>query len=293
MTADVTRSNYSANSILTSTALNADFNQILTRINDFPADKLTDATVTKDKLATGATANLTIATKTTTATILTTEEIVFLDTSGGAYTVTLPTAVGNSGLTLFLKKTTSDTNAVTIDPNGSETIDGVATFPLGYQYAYIKIVSDGANWSILEMSDYTEKAIWNTYNSYGSTNTKIPNFTTEQESSFSLLATLVRNSATLGNSVTALRRCRVNFVCIAAISGVTDQLGLSKNSSALTTNIANITDSTRIAYDIPASASQVTDVSWTGILEVGDVVRVHTAAATLISPVVTIEATWV
>lgn len=152
MSSDVTRTNYSANSILTSTALNADFNQILTRINDFPGDQITNATVTKDKLASGAIANSIIATKTSAYTVTTSDQVLLGDASGGAFTFTLPTAVGNEGIQFFFKKTDSSANAITIDGNGSETIDGIATYLLVGQYAYIKIVSDGSNWSIIDKS---------------------------------------------------------------------------------------------------------------------------------------------
>lgn len=152
MSSDVTRTNYSANSILTSTALNADFNQILTRINDFPGDQITNATVTKDKLASGAIANSIIATKTSAYTVTTSDQVLLGDASGGAFTFTLPTASGNSGISFIFKKTDSSTNAITIDANGSETIDGDLTYSLIGQYAYVKIVSDGSNYVVTERS---------------------------------------------------------------------------------------------------------------------------------------------
>ena len=59
-------------------------------------------------------------------------------------TVTLPTAVGNTGKQYTVKNV--DATSVTLDPNGTQTIDGATTLALGTQYDTANIVSDGANW---------------------------------------------------------------------------------------------------------------------------------------------------
>lgn len=64
----------------------------------------------------------------------------------GTFTINLPTAVGNHA------KFTVDlvtAGAVTVDPAGTETIDGSATAVVNTQYASITFVSDGANWVII------------------------------------------------------------------------------------------------------------------------------------------------
>jgi hypothetical protein len=43
----------------------------------------------------------------------------------------------------------SSGNAVTVDGNGAETINGAATKALSTQYETVHIMSDGANWIIL------------------------------------------------------------------------------------------------------------------------------------------------
>lgn len=54
-----------------------------------------------------------------------TERIIFCDTSGGAFDVTLPAASGVQGIPLRVIKTTTDTNAVTVKAAGGQ-IEGVA-----------------------------------------------------------------------------------------------------------------------------------------------------------------------
>jgi hypothetical protein len=86
------------------------------------------------------------STKTTTYTLTTTDQIILADASGGAFTLTLPAASGNTGLTFYITKIDSSTNIVTIDGNSSETIDGTTTKLLGSQYDSIVITCNGSNW---------------------------------------------------------------------------------------------------------------------------------------------------
>jgi hypothetical protein len=88
--------------------------------------------------------------KTTTYTALTTDDTILADTSGGAWTLTLYAASGNGGRRLRIKKTTSDSNLLTIDGNASETLDGATTLTLAVQYEEITIQCDGTNWIVLD-----------------------------------------------------------------------------------------------------------------------------------------------
>ena len=74
--------------------------------------------------------------------------MILCNAAGGAITVNLPAAVSNSDRIMFIKKTDSSTNAITIDANASETIDGDLTKLLNVQYEAIPIVCDGSNWFI-------------------------------------------------------------------------------------------------------------------------------------------------
>lgn len=93
-----------------------------------------------------------VQTKTTTYTALTTDDTILADTSVGAFTITLYAAASNSGRRLTIKKTTADVNAVTIDGNALETIDGSLTVLLYHRYQSIELECDGSNWHILNSS---------------------------------------------------------------------------------------------------------------------------------------------
>lgn len=127
-----------------------------------------DGTVTKAKMASGATANLTVTSKTANYTVLTTDQVNFGDATSGAFTYTLPTAVGNSGLELFFKKTDSSTNAITLDGNGSETIDGALTIKLHTKNQFVKLVSNNSNWLIVQKWNQTPWTAYTpTFTAYG------------------------------------------------------------------------------------------------------------------------------
>lgn len=80
----------------------------------------------------------------------TTDHIVFMNASGGAFTATLPTAASAAGKTYILKKIGTDLNVVTIATTSSQTIDGVVGTALHTPNETLVIFSDGSNWQILE-----------------------------------------------------------------------------------------------------------------------------------------------
>lgn len=87
-----------------------------------------------------------------------TDYLILVDATGGARTITLPKAETWAGFPLVVKKVDSSANAVTIDGNGSETIDGATTYALSEQYDSIEILSDGEGWQITSASVAPEAA---------------------------------------------------------------------------------------------------------------------------------------
>ena len=77
------------------------------------------------------------------------DEHVNGDATSGPITVNLPAASGNAGKTIQVKKTDSSTNAITIDGNGSETINGAATKTISAQHTVLTLLCDGSNWHIV------------------------------------------------------------------------------------------------------------------------------------------------
>jgi hypothetical protein len=76
-------------------------------------------------------------------------EVVMCDPTGGGFTVNLPTAVGNSGRQIIVKNDSASTNTITIEPDGSETIDGAANTTITTARGTVRITSDGTNLIII------------------------------------------------------------------------------------------------------------------------------------------------
>jgi hypothetical protein len=93
-------------------------------------------------------------TKTTTYTATTSDSVIYADATSAAFPITLPVASGASGLILTIKKIDSTFNLVTIDGNGSETIDGALTKKLATQYQSYTIYCDGSSWKVREVYVY-------------------------------------------------------------------------------------------------------------------------------------------
>jgi len=84
----------------------------------------------------------------TTYTALATDHLILADNAAGL-TVTLPVAaIAGDGAQIVIKRVGA-TGTITIDGNGSETIDGGLTATLTTQYESITLVSDGSNWHII------------------------------------------------------------------------------------------------------------------------------------------------
>lgn len=90
-----------------------------------------------------------LSSKTSDYTIVENDDIILVDCTSGAVTITLPSAVGLSGKSYVIKKIDASGNAVTVDGQGSETIDGSGTKSLSSQWDYVKVISDGVNFLII------------------------------------------------------------------------------------------------------------------------------------------------
>jgi hypothetical protein len=132
------------------------YNLIKPAVND-PADQdlwggyLNENFDTLDGLLKTA-SDTTVLTKTSNYTVTSSDRnsLIEVNATTGSLEITLPSAATlENGFVVSIKKIDSTTNTVTIDPVGSETIDGQTTVVLANQYDTINLVSNGVNWLIL------------------------------------------------------------------------------------------------------------------------------------------------
>lgn len=85
-------------------------------------------------------------TKTANYTITTADRLVYVDTTSGNVTVTLPAAASVTANTVYSVQKTAAGNTVTVDGDGAETIDGSATASLTTLYSRLDLISNGSAW---------------------------------------------------------------------------------------------------------------------------------------------------
>ena len=107
--------------------------------------------------------SFTTVTKTTTATLaITGEDLVVVDAASGDFTVTLPSAVGNSGVRYTITKST-EANTVTIDADGSELIGSELNAIMESIDDKIVIYSDNVKWQF-EVNEIVYSATYHSVN---------------------------------------------------------------------------------------------------------------------------------
>lgn len=75
-------------------------------------------------------------------------DFIKADPTGGAFTITLPTAVGNSGRSVTVKNVSDSVNDINIDTTGLETIDDSSSIIMDVARLSYTFVSDGFNWMV-------------------------------------------------------------------------------------------------------------------------------------------------
>jgi len=81
--------------------------------------------------------------------IVSSDFAIIADSTAGAITVSLPPAATANGRIFFVKRVNAGGNHVTVDPFGSETIDGTATYSLTTHWSKVSIISNGTAWFIV------------------------------------------------------------------------------------------------------------------------------------------------
>jgi hypothetical protein len=82
---------------------------------------------------------------------LVTDYYIGIDSTSNAVTLTLPAAAtAGTGKTYVIKDESGQagTNAITIDGDGTETVDGVTSFDISSPYGAAHLYTDGSNWFI-------------------------------------------------------------------------------------------------------------------------------------------------
>lgn len=148
--------------------------------------------------------------KTTTYTTTATDGFIRADATSASFTITLITAVGNTGLIQVFKKIDATNNTVTIDASSTQTIDGALTYVLSAEDQSCTIISDGANWHVIASSSPQR------YGAKTGTYTALPTDTylAADATSGSFTVTLYAVAGNAGRTLTVVKPTTNNVVTI-------------------------------------------------------------------------------
>ena len=114
-------------------------------------------------------------------------------------------------------------------------------------------------------------------NGHGSTDNKIRRFDTQVTNTALGIATVTTTAAN-GTIITVNRACNAVITYVDGSTNSGMYLGITKNDTALTTSIINLTDAFILAKGYSSSGLIEGNMAFTGKLAVGDVIRAHTSA---------------
>lgn len=204
----------------------------------------------------------------------------FVNVTAGASTrtITLPTAADNTDRVITIKKMDDSAGFVTVDGEGSETIDGATTKTLCDRYDFITVYCDGSAWHVTEIGGTTVSQVrsdtGNNSTSHGTTDTKVRRITNH-----TTLGRAITQATSAGNGTTyTINQDGIYSMTYSDFVQTTPSyIGISLNSAALTTNIDSQTAAVRLASERISDTTG--NVAATVKLVAGDIIRAHTDAA--------------
>ena len=184
-------------------------------------------------------------------------------------------AAGNADYGTTIYQTSSNVFEVYTGSGGMQymTSGGISTRLTTESY-YYKVTVQKIKQGIITNQFLQANCMWraDTHAGYGSTDTKIPYFT-------NVRTNINDGSFTVGNDSTNGCTFTVNTSGIYAITythaGAGFYMGISLNSTELTTNIDTITAEDRIGGHYESGGNVPQQACWTGQLSPGDIVRPH------------------
>lgn len=165
-------------------------------------------------------------------TVLSTDSVILVDASSNDVTLNLPTAVGINGKEYVVKRiddASSNTYDVIVDGSTTETLDGDLVKYIATKNGSIRIVSDNANWQILDMKDtILVNATTDAGGSYGAAWTTLLYEDEETDNSNSY-----DNTTGIFTSPAPRTYCITGAAAVASINNGQDMyLGINHNNTA-------------------------------------------------------------
>lgn len=94
-------------------------------------------------------ARLNVITKDDNYIAITSDRIILVDTTANDVSIDLPSAVGEAGLAIYIKRISNGPNKAYINAQAGQTIDGSAFITVHLAWESHTLVSDGSNWFVM------------------------------------------------------------------------------------------------------------------------------------------------
>lgn len=195
-----------------------------------------DSTQTTGVIWGSGVANLAVTSKVTTYSITTSDDVILC--SGSAFTVTLPTAVGNTGKQFIIEKTDAVlANIVTIATTSSQTIGagGGTSTTLNTIGETASLYSDGSNWQIRERRTATQWATYTPSTTQGFGTVTSPDFRWRREGADILL------DCQWTNGTVAASEARIGLDALGTLTSVTYGVTGTRICGARASSVVNST----------------------------------------------------
>lgn len=220
-------------------------------------------------------------TKTTSYTITDIDCInrLYGDTTGGAFTVTLPLKANNVNRIITIAHA-KGSSAITVATNASDpntlSFDGLATIVLnlGDSITLQENATTG-KWELIE-ERVTTSYVFDTHAGYGSAQTQIQQFTNNPVAKGNYITTNHGSYGTAGLNIT-IQRTGKYF--IQYINQAPMYFGITLNSAQLSTSFATITGTTRLSAATNATTNYIQNAPCIVNLVKGNILYPHTNAA--------------
>lgn len=197
-------------------------------------------------------AAFTTETKTADFTASTDVDVYLVDTTNGNVTVSYPTAA-EIEYPIEIAKKTADANTVIIDPYGSETINGEASFTLDTQNQSVMVISDGAN--LYTLGAFVNTAVTITTEATTAVKGKT-RYATDAETIAETETAAAVTPAGLGANLDPFRECFINYISGLTIATDTDaehDIAIATGSCRDASNADFITNSSVLTKQIDAA----------------------------------------
>lgn len=210
----------------------------------------------------------------TSNTILSTADLgKYVEVTSGTFSQTFSasSALQNG---FFVTYENAGTGVVTLDPNGSETINGASTLTVYHGEIY-HIMCDGSNLFAKRIGNNfgTQEVIVHTPNGYASTNTKRRRYTTTATSTGTDIT--YADSSTLGATFTINTPGVYSITRQEKFGSTTGRGGLAVNASSGTSNYTTLAFAEKLGGLAVASSNSFSIVTVTREFAINDVIVAH------------------